>query len=67
MLNFVSAPKNLKEVFLKSLEEKILTEKSVSVDLVGARIKPVFIPENTRHLEMAKHFCQNLKLSQNII
>ncbi len=36
MLNFVSAPKNLKEVFLKSLEEKSLTKKSISVDLVGA-------------------------------
>ena len=56
MLNFVSAPKNLKEVFLKSLEEKSLTEKSVSVDLVGAQIEPVFIPENTRTLRNGKTF-----------
>ena len=66
MLNFVSAPKNLKEVFLKSLEEKSLTEKSVSVDLVGAQIEPVYL-KIQGNLEMAKHFCQNLKLSQNII
>jgi len=56
MLNFVSAPKNLKEVFLKRLEEKSLTEKSVSVDLVGAQIEPVFIPENTRTLRNGKTF-----------
>ena len=56
MLNFVSAPKNLKQVFLKSLEEKSLTEKSVSVDLVGAQIEPVFIPENTRTLRNGKTF-----------
>ena len=54
MLNFVSAPKNLKEVFLKNLEEKSLTEKSVSVDLVVARKEPVFVPENTRTLRNGK-------------
>jgi len=42
--------------FLKSLEEKSLTEKSVSVDLVGAQIEPVFIPENTRTLRNGKTF-----------
>jgi len=51
MLNFVSAPKNLKEVFLKNL-----TEKSVSVDFVGAQIEPVFIPENTSTLRNGKAF-----------
>jgi len=56
MLNFVSAPKNLKEVFLKSFEEKSSTKESVSVDLVGARIEPVFIPENTRTLRNGKTF-----------
>ena len=44
MLNFVSAPKILKEVFLKSFEEKSSTEESASEDLVGDRIEPVFIP-----------------------
>ena len=66
MLNFVSAPKNLKEVFLKNLEEKSLTEKLVSVDFVDAQIEPVYL-KIQGHIEMAKHLCQNLKLSQNII
>jgi hypothetical protein len=61
---------NLKEVFFrrkkKSLEEKSLTKKSISVDLVGAQIEPVYL-KIQGHLETAKHFCQNLKLSQNII
>ena len=66
MLNFVSAPKNLKEVFLKNLEEKSLTEKLVSVDFVCAQIEPVYL-KIQGHIEMAKHLCQNLKLSHNII
>ena len=37
-LNFVSSPKILKEVLVKSYEEKSLTEESVSVELVDSRI-----------------------------
>ncbi len=51
-----TSPARPKEVFLKSLEEKSLNEKSVSVDLVGAQIEPVFISENTRTLRNGKIF-----------
>ena len=42
--------------FLNMFFLKSLTEKSVSVDLVGAQIEPVFIPENTRTLRNGKTF-----------
>ena len=45
MLNFVSSPQILKEVLVKSYEEKSLTEESVSVELVDTQIEPVFIPK----------------------
>ena len=51
-----SCRKIWKEVFLKNFEEKSLTEELVSVDLVGARIEPDFIPENTRTLRNCKTF-----------
>ena len=41
---------------LKSFEEKSSTKESVFADLVGARIEPVFIPENTRTLRNGKTF-----------
>ena len=41
MLNFVSAPKNLKEFIVKNLQEKNLIEKT---DLVDDNKEPIFIP-----------------------
>jgi hypothetical protein len=46
---------NLNEVFVKILEEKSLTEESVSVDLVDAEKEPVLL-KIQGHLGMAKHF-----------
>ena len=56
MLNFVLSPKILKEVLVKSQEEKSLTEESVSVELVDTWIEPFFIPEDTRTLRNGKTF-----------
>ncbi len=55
-VRFVSSPKILKEVLVKSYEEKSLTEESVSVELVDTPIELVFIPENTRTLRNGKTF-----------
>ena len=46
----------LREILVKSYEEKSLTEETVSSDLVFARKEPVFIPENTRTLRNGKTF-----------
>ena len=68
MLNFVSAPKNLKEVFLRSSEEKSLTEKSVSVDLVGTQIEPVLYLKIQEHLEITKHlYCNKILFKTKLV
>ena len=56
MLNFVSAPRILRQVFVKSLEEKCLTQELVSIDLVDDQKESVLIPENTRTLRNGKKF-----------
>ena len=56
MLNFVSAPKILREVFVKSLEEKSLAEDLISIDSVDAQKEPIFIPVNKSTLRNGKTF-----------
>ena len=53
MLNFVSAPKILKEVIVKNFQEKSLIEKP---DLVDDNKESVFIPENTRTFRNGETF-----------
>jgi len=51
MLNFVAAPKFLKEVIEKNFQEFTSVEK---IDLVKDNNESLFIPENTRTLRNGK-------------